>query len=552
MPRAPHAPPVLDEEALVHQFPGLDRRALGAFYTPAHLVERTLALALAHAGDGPLAVVDPACGAGAFLAAAARARPKAHLSGLELSPDVARLCQERVSGADIRVGDALRGGLEPLLASLPPARQEVWIGNPPYNGTSSLLKDRDAYSRLRSLLPLALPQGTSLRDDFAFFLLLAAHRLSSRPGVLAFITPTSLLDAFLYAPLRETLLRMLSLREVVDLGPGAFAGTQVRTCITVWTSPPAPGVRPVFSRALDSRALDSRPEYSRHPHPVPLPEGEVSLTQGMSFAPEAPEWRLAPTPPDAAALDARWRSEGEPLDALVPVSLPGVKTRFDELLVDDDPQRLLARLEDFARSPLEALEDFSLRHAIPSALLPKLRALKDGPPFTVDPSCVRPFFRYAGARHRGTLPPESRAFCYLDRRLIPRGDHRLRGPWDPHRGAVKLLFNVRELPLSAALLEEEGCVHDHRHARFAPLLVPQRVRDEGLDITRVTRSETALGPLVPNLSPRGLAWAERLGGPLAAYQRIVHFLNSSDVQHRWAPVYGASRVVPVPLAALQP
>ncbi|MFY0570788.1 N-6 DNA methylase [Archangium lansingense] len=539
MPRAPNAPPVLDEEALVHQFPGLDRRALGAFYTPAPLVERTLALALAHAGDGPLAVVDPACGAGAFLAAAAHARPEASLSGLELSPEVARACQTRLPGADIRVGDALRGGLEPLLASLPPARHEVWIGNPPYNGTSSLLKDRDAYARLRALLPLALPQGTSLRDDFAFFLLLAAHRLASRPGVLAFITPTSLLDAFLYAPLRATLLRMLSLREVVDLGPGAFAGTQVRTCITVWTSPPDSRARPVYSRTEDSRYLP----------PVPLSEGEG---KGVPFVPEAPEWRLAPTPPEAALLDARWRSEGEPLDTLVPVSLPGVKTRFDELLVDDNPQRLLARLEDFARTPLEALEDFARRHGIPQALLPKLRALKEGPPFTVEPSCVRPFFRYAGARHRGTLPPESRAFCYLDRRLIPRGDHRLRGPWDPHRGAVKLLFNVRELPLSAALLEEEGCVHDHRHARFAPLLVPQRVRDEGINITRVTHAEAALGPLVPNLSPRGLAWAEQLGGPLAAYRAIVRFLNGPDVQQRWAPVYGASRVVPVPLAALQP
>ncbi|QRN99544.1 N-6 DNA methylase [Archangium violaceum] len=527
--------PQLDEEALVHQFSGLDRRALGAFYTPAPLVERTLALALAHAGDGPLAVVDPACGAGAFLAAAALARPEAHLAGLELSPEVARACQARVPGADVRVGDALRGGLEPLLASLPPSHREVWVGNPPYNGTSALLKDRDAYARLRALLPLALPPGTSLRDDFAFFLLLAAHRLSSRPGVLAFITPTSLLDAFLYAPLRDTLLRTLSLREVVDLGPGAFAGTQVRTCITVWTSP------------LDARA---RAVYSRYPHPDPLPEGEGMV--GVPFTPEAPEWRLAPTPPEAAELDARWRSEGEPLTSLVPVSLTGVKTRFDELLVDEDPRRLLARLEDFARTPLEALGEFARAQGIPAALLPKLRALKEGPPFAVDSACVRPFFRYAGARHRGTLPSEARAFCYLDRRLIPRGDHRLRGPWDPHRGAVKLLFNVRELPLSAALLEEEGCVHDHRHARFAPLLVPQRVRDEGLDITRVLHSEESLGPLVPNLSPRGLAWAEGLGGPLAAFRAIVRFLNGPDVQRRWAPVYGASRVVPVPLTALQP
>ncbi|WNG34315.1 N-6 DNA methylase [Archangium violaceum] len=535
MPRAPTAPPFLDEEALVHQFPGLDRRAMGAFYTPAPLVERTLALALAYAGNGPLAVVDPACGAGAFLAAAARARPDAHLAGLELSPEVARACQVRLSGADIRVGDALRGGLEPLLSSLPSGHREVWIGNPPYNGTSALLKDRDAYARLRALLPLALPPGTSLRDDFAFFLLLAAHRLSSRLGVLAFITPTSLLDAFLYAPLRAALLGMLSLREVVDLGPGAFAGTQVRTCITVWTSPPDPRVQPVFTS---------------YPHPVPLPEGEGLAS--TPFTPEAPEWRLAPTSPAAASLDARWRAEGEPLDTLVPVSLPGVKTRFDELLVDDEPRRLLERIQDFARTPVEELDRFARAHSIPEALLPKLRALKEGPPFTVEPSCVRPFFRYAGARHRGTLPSEARAFCYLDRRLIPRGDHRLRGPWDPHRGAVKLLFNVRELPLSAALLEEEGCVHDHRHARFAPLLVPQRVRDEGLDITRVTRSAADLGPLVPNLSPRGLAWAEALGGPLVAYRTIVRFLNSPDVQQRWAPVYGASRVVPVPLAALQP
>jgi hypothetical protein len=174
--------------------------------------------------------------------------------------------------------------------------------------------------------------------------------------------------------------------------------------------------------------------------------------------------------------------------------------------------------------------------------------LKEGPALKVDTARVRPFFRYAGARHRGSLPPEARAFCYLDRRLIPRGDHRLRGPYDPHVGAVKLLFNVRELPLSAALLEEEGCVHDHRHARFAPLLVPQRVRDEGLSVTREVHSLQELGPLVPNLSPRGLAWARQLGGPLHAFRELARFLNSPEVQERWAPVFGASRVVSVPLS----
>lgn len=523
MPRLPRSPSALDEEALVHRLLGLDRSArkkLGAFYTPAPLVERTLELALAHVDGGPLAVVDPACGAGAFLSAAAKLRPDAKLFGLELTQEAARACQARVPGADVRVGDALRGGLEPLLAAVPPGHRELWVGNPPYNGTSSLLKDREAWKRISALLPLALQPGTSLRDDFAFFLLVAAHRLASRPGVLAFITPASLLDAFLYAPLRRALLGTLSLREVVELGPGLFEGTQVRTCITVWASPPEPSRAPVFI------------ERTGHQEP---------------FTPEPPEWRLAPTPREASALDARWRATGEPLDVLVPVSLPGVKTRFDELLVDDDAERLLERLRHFARTPEPELPAFARDHGLPESLLPKLRALKAGPPLHVDAACVRPFFRYGGARHRGALPPEARAFCYLDRRLIPRGDHRLRGPYDPHRGAVKLLFNVRELPLSAALLEEEGCVHDHRHARFAPLYVPQRVRDEGLIITRTATSEEALGPLVPNLSPRGLAWAERLGGPLAAFRELVRFLNGPEVQQVWAPAYGASRVVPVPL-----
>ncbi|SEL79242.1 N-6 DNA Methylase [Stigmatella aurantiaca] len=519
MPRARSGPPAVDEEALVHRFPGLDRRLLGAYYTPAPLVERTLGLALAHLGPGPLSIVDPACGAGAFLSAAARLRPKAQLLGLEVTGEAAQVCQARVPSAEVHVGDALRGGLEPLLARIPRAHRELWVGNPPYNGTSPVLKDRDTYARLRALLPLALPPGTSLRDDFAFFLLIAAHRLRTRPGVLAFITPSTLLDAFLYSPLRQALLGSLTLRQVVDLGAGAFANTQVRTCITVWSSLPAPAAPLLFERG----------------------DGKTA------FTPTPPEWRLAPTPPEAAELDARWLAQGEPLTKLVPVSLPGVKTRFDELLVDDDPERLLERLRHFARTPPRGLRAFMKAHGIPSTLLPKLRALQDGPAFRVEPACVRPFFRYAGARHRGALPPEARAFCYLDRRLIPRGDHRLRGPYDPHLGAVKLLFNVRELPLSAALLEEEGCVHDHRHARFAPLWVPQRVREEGLDVTRDVSSVQALGPLVPNLSPRGLAWAERLGGPLPAFRELVRFLNGPQVQQVWAPVFGASRVLPIPL-----
>jgi hypothetical protein len=246
----------------------------------------------------------------------------------------------------------------------------------------------------------------------------------------------------------------------------------------------------------------------------------------------------------AARLDAHWRARGEPLDVLVPVSCTGLKTRFDELLVDADAERLLHRIDAFLRA--RDLGRYARAHGIPPSLLPKLRALRSvrGLPSHADPSAIRPFHRWAGARHRGGLPEDARAFCYLDRRLIPRGDHRLVGAWDPHAGDCKLVFNVRELPLAATVLEAPGCIPAHRHTRFAPLLVPERVRSEG---PRAGRSGAPLGPLVPNLSPAGLAWAARVGGLREVFRRIAAFLNSPELQQVWAPAFGCTRVPPVPL-----
>src|SRR5262245_9162063 len=62
---APHSEPTLARA---------ERRALGAYYTPPEIVELILKLALEPAMSHscqPPAVIDPACGAGEFLAAAA-------------------------------------------------------------------------------------------------------------------------------------------------------------------------------------------------------------------------------------------------------------------------------------------------------------------------------------------------------------------------------------------------------------------------------------------------------------------------------------------------
>src|SRR5690606_38365022 len=136
---------------------------------------------------------------------------------------------------------------------LPNTGPELWVGNPPYNGTSDVLRDPPTYERLRALLPDALPPGQSLRDDFAFFLLRVAARFQERDGLLTFVTPTSLIDGYLYTPIRRALLCQLDLLEVLELGRGVFRDTRVQTCVTVWRSRRGASVTQVCYRTRSVR-----------------------------------------------------------------------------------------------------------------------------------------------------------------------------------------------------------------------------------------------------------------------------------------------------------
>jgi hypothetical protein len=419
---------------------------------------------------------------------------------VELDPRTAALCRERVPRARLAVGDALAGrALEELLPDDPTF--ELWLGNPPWNGTSPLLRDVAAWRRATAWLParLAPRRGTSLRDDFVFFLLRASARLERRSGALAFVTPASLLDAFAHAPVREALCSRLTLREVHLLPAGTFAGTKVTPCFTVWTSP------------IERRAFPAFHDGSGAP---------------VTITPAPPEWRLRPITRRAAELDAAWRRGGATLPELVPVSFAGLKTRFDELLVDDEREVLIARVREFLDGA--PLLGFARRWDLEAftAKLTVLRRRAGGTRF--DEANVRRFVRYRGPRPAG--PP---AWCYVDRRLIPRGDHRLRGDFDPHRATVKLVFNSHELPLAAHVLEGDGCVTMYRHTRFAPLEVPRSLLTNPLDAR-------PSGPLVPNLTPAGLALAERLGGPRAVFEHIARHVMSDDFQRHWAPAFGAA------------
>lgn len=497
----------LDEEALASHLSAAERKERGAFFTPRVLVERVVEAIAAHVPrKGKVRIIDPACGAGAFLSVAATRWPNAELIGLELNEESARLCRERVTRAKVVVGDALAAG------SLPPGDGafELWLGNPPYNGTSPLLQSKAAWATACAMMPehLVLPKGTSLREDFVFFLLKASLRLHERPGALAFITSATLLDTFAYAPVREALLSRMRLREVIELPRGTFEGTRVVPCVTLWTTPHSGQQRFGFA-------------------------DEVKIGT-KAFIPRGPDWRLKEPATEAQALEDGWRASGEALTGLVPVSFAGLKTRFDELLVDDDRSALEARVAAFiARKDVGAFaEEHGLQEFVPK--LEQLKAYSTEAKFSA--GHVRPFLRYRGPNARG-----ANAWCYVDRNLIPRGDHRLRGEFDPHASRLKLVFNLHELPLAAHVIDEPGCVTMYRHSRFAPEFVPRALIAE----PGATRFDAA--DLVPNLSTRG----REFGSTRAVFEHIARHLMSAAFQDVWAPAFGTTRVPTVPLLQAQ-
>lgn len=492
----------MNEEALASHVTGAKRKLHGVFFTPSALVNRVLdAVAPWVPPDKALRIIDPACGAGAFLSAAAFRWPQAEVIGVELDPISAATCLARVPHAKVSIADALTATPWPV----PDERFELWVGNPPYNGTSPLLKSKEAWAAACALLPehLRLPKGISLREDFVFFLLMASRRLEHQPGALAFITSATLLDTYAYASVRQALLERMQLREVIELEAGTFEGTKVVPCVTVWTSP-----RVVHQFAEPAMRVKVGTKY---------------------FSPRGPDWRLRRLTDEAQALDARW-SSGELLTSLIPVSFAGLKTRFDELLVADDRHVLAERVASFINT--KDVNDFAHAFGL-QAFVSKLAHLKQYATKAVfDPAYLRPFLRYRGPNPRGAS-----GWCYLDRHLIPRGDHRLRGHFNPHDSTLKLAFNLHELPLAAAVIDEPGCVTMYRHSRFAPESVPRAL------LLSPAATHFDVDDVVPNLSPRGHSF----GSARAVFDHVARHFMSAEFQNVWAPAFGKAKVPLIPL-----
>jgi adenine-specific DNA-methyltransferase len=187
-----------------------DRKARGAFFTPAALAELLAEWAIRSPDDR---VLEPSCGEAALLSAAGR-RLRAlggggELSGFDVHPPSIRaarwlLDRQGLSG-ELRVADFFE-------EAPPPSGFDVVIGNPPYIRYQSFSgKERQRAQQA------ALAEGvrlSGLANAWAAFVVHAAGFLAG-DGRLALVLPASLLSVNYAAPIRRFLLNRFSSVKLV-------------------------------------------------------------------------------------------------------------------------------------------------------------------------------------------------------------------------------------------------------------------------------------------------------------------------------------------------
>jgi SAM-dependent methyltransferase len=360
------------------------RRARGVFYTPPELVTRvvdeTLANVLAHVtwradGTPALRVLDPACGDGRFLvaalerivaasaaregapgAAAVRAAVRAAcvrrgvVVGVDRDPAAAALARTALgAGADVRVGEALTGGI------VAAGGFDAIVGNPPYVRSVALRReDPELWRALRGQLH-ATSHGEW--DLYAAFLERSLDWVAPG-GAIGLVVPSRWLTSRAAARLRAHLHQRRAVRRIVDFGARqVFPGATNYTCLTFLAAgaPGAPGVE--VSREHDERGLPER--------------GVVAYECLEASAP----WTLALGA--AAAELERLRAAGPPLAAVARVAKGAGSNADPVFLVDADeragcgePVRIACvRGRDVGAYALAAARDALLPYDAEGALL---------------------------------------------------------------------------------------------------------------------------------------------------------------------------------------
>lgn len=213
------------------------RRSQGSFYTPTELVEWVLDRALAGLRPGA-AVLDPTCGTGHFLVAAAQRLGVMAVHGSDLDAEAVRIARERLAALDPSVPTDLierQVVVADGLTFWEGRRFAAVVGNPPF---LSQLRTRTAGQ--------SDPQRRGLgayTDTSAVFL----HRsldLVGPGGVVALVQPLSVLAARDAGTVRMAVAERGAITDFWCSDRPVFEGTSVLTCVPVVRIGAAPPTDP--------------------------------------------------------------------------------------------------------------------------------------------------------------------------------------------------------------------------------------------------------------------------------------------------------------------
>ncbi len=256
----------------------------------------------------------------------------------------------------------------------------VILGNPPYNsfaGIANMEEERGLSEAYRTTKSAPAPQGQGLNDLYVRFFRMADRRIveSTGKGIVAFISNYSWLDGLSFTGMRERYLEMFDRIWVDNLHGDRIISEYApdgRTSETVFAiEGKSPGIKVGTAIVVMARTGRSEPSevLYRDRDEARAGERRAALVESQcdlgTYRELRPDVRLG--------LPFKPRDIGEEyfswplLPELFPVSFPGVKTSRDDVVVDIDRERLLARMrayfdpdvspEEVARIAPRAMED---------------------------------------------------------------------------------------------------------------------------------------------------------------------------------------------------
>ncbi len=284
-PRILRFSPPRDEPSLSQ----VARRAKGVYYTPPEIVRWIVArslevLAAAVPTASPPRVLDPACGAGAFLQEARAQIPGCLLYGVDVDP--AAITAARAS---FTLNPNLPLNLNPLplhlhcadflSSSFSPAPFDLILGNPPYVNIRELAKSTSPAYRQELRC-----RFKSARGNFDLYVLFLERSLELlRPGgVCGMIIPNKWAGLDYARPLRELVLAETTLHDIVDLsGVRVFAEAEVYPHILIFQKQPPLKTHSVRVREVVSPEELFAPQGVRWVPQVLLSPKTISLQRSL-------------------------------------------------------------------------------------------------------------------------------------------------------------------------------------------------------------------------------------------------------------------------------